>query len=49
MKQLLKGEAAKAIRANLDRPDWKESLHAFFSEDVRATLEFVQASMDAKS
>lgn len=49
MKQLLKGDVAAAIRAKLARNEWKESLHAFFREDVRATLEFVQATMEAKS
>ena len=49
MKQLLNGEAVSAIRANLANHEWRESLHGFFREDVRAALEFVQASMDAKS
>jgi enoyl-CoA hydratase/carnithine racemase len=48
MKQLMKREAAREIRANLARPEWKDTLHAFFREDVRAALEFVQASMDGK-
>lgn len=49
MKYLLKSEAAKAIEERLANPDWKESLHAFFRDDVRAALEFVQVAMDAKA
>ena len=49
MKRLMKGAAAEAIRADLARLDWKESLHAFFQKEVRDTLAFVQAAMDAKA
>lgn len=45
MKYMLKKEAVAKIREGLKDPKWKEQLKCFFKDDVRATLEFVQASM----
>lgn len=46
MKKLLKKDTVDRIRERLKDPEWKEALHCFFREDVRATFEFVQASME---
>jgi len=45
MKQLLKMDTAARIRKKLDEEEWHEGLNCFFRDDVRKTLEFVQASM----
>ena len=45
MKELLKMDTARRIRQKLDTENWHEGLSCFFQEDVRQTLEFVQASM----
>ncbi|MBA4368666.1 MAG: hypothetical protein C0403_13630 [Desulfobacterium sp.] len=45
MKALLKKDTVERIRKNLAEGVWKEALHCFFKDDVRATLEFVQATM----
>ena len=47
MKHMLKKHAVAKIREGLSNPAWKEQLHCFFKEEVRGTLSFVQASMDA--
>ncbi len=45
MKELLKMDTARRIRRKLQEENWQEGLNCFFSEEVRQTLEFVQASM----
>ncbi len=45
MKELLKLDTARRIRQKLDTENWHAGLNCFFQEDVRQTLEFVQASM----
>jgi len=45
MKELLKMDTARRIRRKLDEENWHAGLNCFFQEDVRQTLEFVQASM----
>lgn len=45
MKALLKKDTVERIRKNLSEGVWKEALHCFFKDDVRATLGFVQATM----
>jgi enoyl-CoA hydratase/carnithine racemase len=46
MKTLLKKDTVARIRNGLAEGLWKEEMHCFFRDDVRATLEFVQASME---
>ena len=45
MKELLKMDTARGIRRKLQEENWREGLNCFFQDDVRQTLEFVQASM----
>ncbi|NOY70421.1 MAG: enoyl-CoA hydratase/isomerase family protein [Deltaproteobacteria bacterium] len=45
MKQLMRMDTARRIQKKLEEEDWHEGLSCFFRDDVRATLEFVQASM----
>ena len=45
MKQLLKMDTVNRIRKKLVEENWHEGLNCFFRDDVRQTLEFVQASM----
>ena len=45
MKHLLKLDTVNRIRKKLAEENWHEGLNCFFREDVRQTLEFVQASM----
>ncbi|MBC2716807.1 MAG: enoyl-CoA hydratase/isomerase family protein [Desulfobacteraceae bacterium] len=45
MKQLLRMDTARRIQKKLKEENWHEGLNCFFREDVRQTLEFVQASM----
>ncbi len=46
MKSLLKKDTVESIRKGLAEGVWKDALHCFFQDDVRATLEFVQATME---
>ncbi|MDJ0765025.1 MAG: enoyl-CoA hydratase/isomerase family protein [Myxococcota bacterium] len=46
MKGLLKQDTVERIHKGLADETWKDALHCFFREDVRATLQFVQASMN---
>ncbi|MCP4600918.1 MAG: enoyl-CoA hydratase/isomerase family protein [Proteobacteria bacterium] len=48
MKNSLKRGAVAKIREGLEDGLWKSTLRCFFREDVRATLEFVHASMEKK-
>ncbi|MFP4194766.1 MAG: enoyl-CoA hydratase/isomerase family protein [Desulfosalsimonas sp.] len=45
MKQLLRSDAVERIRRKKEQENWQEGLEGLFREDVRQTLEFVQASM----
>lgn len=45
MKELLRQDTAARIRNKLADKQWHEGLDCFFDENVRQTLEFVQASM----
>jgi len=45
MKKLLRMDAANRIREKLKDETWLEGLNCFFKEDVRQTLQFVQAGM----
>jgi len=45
MKSLLRKATADRIRRELAEKKWHDGMDAFFKEDVRQTLEFVQASM----
>lgn len=45
MKQLLKMDTVNRIRKKLAEENWHDGLNCFFRDDVRQTLEFVQASM----
>jgi len=45
MKELLRMDTARRIQRKLQDENWREGLACFFQEDVRQTLEFVQASM----
>ncbi len=45
MKQLLRMDTARRIQKKLKEENWHDGLNCFFREDVRQTLEFVQASM----
>ncbi len=45
MKALLRKEAADRIRARLAEKQWQDGMDAFFKDEVRQTLKFVQASM----
>lgn len=45
MKELLKMDTARRISQKLQEENWQDGLKCFFQEDVRQTLEFVQASM----
>jgi len=47
MKYMLKKDAAEKIKRDLQDDIWKEQLKCFFKKEVRDTLTFVQASMDA--
>jgi enoyl-CoA hydratase/carnithine racemase len=46
MKDTLKYDAAQRIRTKLAELDWRGGLHGFFDPNVKATLEFVQATME---
>ncbi|TWI75604.1 enoyl-CoA hydratase/carnithine racemase [Desulfobotulus alkaliphilus] len=46
LKETLKYDSAQRIRTKLDELDWRASLHGFFDPNVKATLEFVQATME---
>ncbi len=45
IKKLMRLDTAKRIAMKLKEENWHEGLNCFFKEDVRQTLEFVQASM----
>jgi len=45
IKKLMRLDTAKRIQNKLKGENWHEGLSCFFKEDVRQTLEFVQASM----
>lgn len=45
MKELLKMDTARRIRRKLQEENWQDGLKCFFQDEVRQTLEFVQASM----
>ena len=45
MKELLRKDTVNRIRRKLVEEDWHAGLDCFFKDDVRQTLEFVQASM----
>jgi len=45
MKNLLRMDTARRIEKKLKEENWHEGMDIFFKEDVRQTLEFVQASM----
>ena len=45
MKELLKMDTARRISRKLAEENWQDGMNCFFQEDVRQTLEFVQASM----
>jgi enoyl-CoA hydratase/carnithine racemase len=45
MKQLLRMDVAARIRKKLKEENWHEGLTCFFDDNVRQTLQFVQASM----
>jgi len=46
IKRLLRGPLADRIQKGIDELDWEDSLKCFFYDDVRKTLEFVQASLN---
>jgi enoyl-CoA hydratase/carnithine racemase len=49
IKQALKADTAKQIQKTLGEEDWQERMvQTLLSKDVKATLEFVQAGMEAK-
>jgi enoyl-CoA hydratase/carnithine racemase len=45
MKRLLRMDTARRIQKKLKEENWQDGMNTFFKEDVRQTLEFVQASM----
>ena len=45
IKNLYRRPLGERMLKGIAELDWEESLSCFFKEDVRATLEFVQASM----
>lgn len=45
IKKLMRLNAVNRIRKKLKEEDWHKGLDCFFDDDVRQTLEFVQASM----
>lgn len=45
MKELLRADTVSRIRRKLEQENWHKGLEGFFREDVRQTMEFVQASM----
>jgi len=45
MKRMLRMDTARRIEKKLKEENWHEGMNSFFKEDVRQTLEFVQASM----
>ena len=45
MKRLLRQDTARRIAKKLKEENWQDGMNSFFKEDVRQTLEFVQASM----
>lgn len=45
IKFLMRRELGERLKTYVDELDWEESLKCFFWDDVRKTLEFVQASM----
>lgn len=45
MKRLLRQDTARRIARKLKEENWQDGMNSFFKEDVRQTLEFVQASM----
>ncbi len=45
IKKLMRLDTMTRIRKKLKEEDWHEGLNCFFEEDVRQTLEFVQAGM----
>ncbi|MCW7753918.1 enoyl-CoA hydratase/isomerase family protein [Desulfobotulus sp. H1] len=46
LKDSVKYDAAQRIRTKLAELDWRSPLHGFFDPHVKATLEFVQATME---
>lgn len=45
MKKLMRLDTVNRIKQKLKEENWHEGLNCFFKDDVRQTLEFVQASM----
>jgi len=45
MKEMLRKETVDRIRKNLVEVNWQDGMDCFFRDDVRGTLEFVQATM----
>jgi enoyl-CoA hydratase/carnithine racemase len=45
MKRLLRMDTARRVQKKLKEENWQDGMNTFFKEDVRQTLEFVQASM----
>ena len=45
MKRQLRMDTARRIQKKLKEENWQDGMNTFFKEDVRQTLEFVQASM----
>ena len=45
IKKLMRLDTVNRIRKKLKEEDWHEGLNCFFDDDVRQTLEFVQATM----
>jgi enoyl-CoA hydratase/carnithine racemase len=45
MKKMLRMDTARRITRKLKEENWHDGMNSFFKDDVRQTLEFVQASM----
>lgn len=45
IKELLRADTVNRIRRKMEEEEWQKELECFFRDDVRQTLEFVQASM----
>mgnify|MGYP006304471887 CR=1 FL=1 len=45
MKELLRMDTVSRISRKQKEENWRDGLHCLLTEDVRQTLEFVQASM----
>ncbi|MFW6297366.1 MAG: hypothetical protein ACOC03_02580, partial [Desulfosalsimonas sp.] len=45
MKELLRADTVERIKRKVEQENWQEALDGLFCDDVRKTLEFVQASM----